>query len=443
MPERLVSLPPNELEAIMRHPLQWWARQAVEELLGHLRGCASWSDYSEFQRLLFQPLWEIESARGSVRRVMKRLSRNRGLPRDVPELPDGRDPHDLGVWETEDRVHERVARQLRSVGDALAWRVTGFDRRYILAVSRNDHAGPMAGKEGLEYELGRVVSLWEEDGNFALLHDLTNCLRIADLTEFTSEGWRWLHEVKRSGNATISQRRRMQGAVEALNDDGVLPGTEARLVSVPGDLKTELSYMNDALELAAQRGVVGMKVPGGRALIAMDIMKMASERISGGADAWIARGDKAKRGALKRAGIDKDRHHLSMRTADWAARSPTAVPYGIYPLTAARVADLICDFASVEIVMSPRTLLESLAAHGFGTQMLLPAASGELHGDQPMFRIIHQGRSLVVHAGMAAQLLAELIDLDLFVIAVETLLRRRDVPAQPVITFENESATWR
>lgn len=443
MPARLVTLPPTELEAVMLHPLQWWARGVVEELLGALRECDDWSDYSDFQRLLFQQLWQVESARGAVRRVVKRLNRNRGLPPTVPELPDGKDPHDPQAWKNEDRVHERVARQLRSVGDALAWRVTGFDRRYILALSRNDQAGPMAGKAGLGFELGQVVKLWDEDGSFALLHDLTSCLRIADLTEFTSDGGRWLHEVKRSGNATTAQKRRIHAALGALNEDGALPGTEARLVSVDRQYETQISYMKDALDLAERRGVVGMKVPGSRALIATNVVTMASETEPGGAEAWISRSEKAKRGALKRAGIHEDRHHLTMRTADWAARSPTAVPYGVYPLTPAQCADLICDLVSIEIVMSPRGLFESLTEHGFRTQMLLPAANGDLHGSQPMFRIAHQDRRLVIHAGMAAQLLAELIDLDLFVAAIETLLKRRDIPKQPVITFADESATWR
>ncbi len=41
-------------------------------------------------------------------------------------------------WEPEVDVCERVERQLRSVADALAWRVFAYDRRVIVALSRND-----------------------------------------------------------------------------------------------------------------------------------------------------------------------------------------------------------------------------------------------------------------------------------------------------------------
>jgi hypothetical protein len=35
----------------------------------------------------------------------------------------------------------------------------------------------------LPFELGRIKELWEQDGHFGLQRDLTNCIRIADLTE--------------------------------------------------------------------------------------------------------------------------------------------------------------------------------------------------------------------------------------------------------------------
>jgi hypothetical protein len=77
---------------------------------------------------------------------------------------------------------ERIARQYMCIGDALAWRVFGFERRYIIALSQNAPPGVMEGKEGLAAEREQVVWAWREDGRFALLHDLTNCLRIGDVT---------------------------------------------------------------------------------------------------------------------------------------------------------------------------------------------------------------------------------------------------------------------
>jgi hypothetical protein len=72
----------------------------------------------------------------------------------------------------------------------------------------------MYGKEGLPYELGRIKELWESDGHFALHHDLTNCLRIADLTEFT-DGGGLLREIKRRPHTEKAQMDRAQAAVRS------------------------------------------------------------------------------------------------------------------------------------------------------------------------------------------------------------------------------------
>ena len=60
------------------------------------------------------------------------------------------------AWQLEHDVCERVARQYRCVGGALAWRVFGFQRRHVIARCLNGPPGVMAGKAGLAAELARV-----------------------------------------------------------------------------------------------------------------------------------------------------------------------------------------------------------------------------------------------------------------------------------------------
>ena len=64
----------------------------------------------------------------------------------------------------------------------------GYDRRAIIALSRNDSPGLSYNKLGLNAELTAIEELWKSDGHFALHHDSTNSLRIGDLTEFTAGG---------------------------------------------------------------------------------------------------------------------------------------------------------------------------------------------------------------------------------------------------------------
>jgi hypothetical protein len=120
------------------------------------------------------------------------------------------DPNQPETWEIERDVNERLGPQHRCVGDALAWRVFGFQRKEIVALSQNAPPGPIAGKSGLQAELHAVAEARAE-GKFALLHDLTNCLRIGDITVFSADGTTWnTIEVKSNPNRTASKQRRDQ-----------------------------------------------------------------------------------------------------------------------------------------------------------------------------------------------------------------------------------------
>ena len=98
----------------------------------------------------------------------------------------------------------------------MAWRRLGFDRRYILAYSRNADPGPITARlEGLRAEVKEVFRLWNSLGQFALLHDLTNCLRIGDLTVFGGTAPE-VRDVKSNPARRLrpAQLRRMNQALE-------------------------------------------------------------------------------------------------------------------------------------------------------------------------------------------------------------------------------------
>jgi hypothetical protein len=59
------------------------------------------------------------------------------LPTAAPELQTELDPRDLESWNLEYQVFERVCRQLRTVGDALAWKLFHYERNIIIALSRS------------------------------------------------------------------------------------------------------------------------------------------------------------------------------------------------------------------------------------------------------------------------------------------------------------------
>jgi hypothetical protein len=432
----LNDMPLDRANRLYLHPIHQDTYKTLVSLISDLRQCRSFEDFHHFQQALLEEILEIQGCGKACAWVAKRLRKGRTVPAGAPELRSGGDVYDPESWELEADVCERVERQLRSIADALAWRVFNYDRPVIVALSRNELAGPMIGKEGLEEERRFVLDTWRDDGNFVLLHDPTTCLRIGDATEFKpigTNGWEaYLHEIKKDRNRKRSQQqRRKRLAEEAIRDGGALPNDpEARLVTLDVPYKTHLSRLGDAFRLAAERGVVGMKVHGGplpggrpdarlveltepyvtnlkqlgdlielakrhgcrgmklsqgRALVASSVPRVLQRWGQDLAEANRVL-DSARQRAIGRAEIDSALHHVKGFSSDTASRSPIMAPWSIYPFSPLDCASLICDLLVFETTVSAQALVESLERAGLTGEALLTPADGQLGGEMGVIR---------------------------------------------------------
>jgi len=414
----------------------------IGQFIARLRALETPEDAYEFQRYLLAELYEVEERRAECSRVIKRLRRGQRVPADVPPPPTG-DPAQLATWELEAYVFERLARQLRTVGDGFAWTCFGYDRRIIIALSRNDSPGPMYGKEGLPYELGAIQELWKTKGHFALHHDLTNCLRIADLTEFTADGKRLFHEIKAKPHTEKKQLERAQAVVDAVNNGGRLPTSvgDNRLVQLQEPYVTNLKALNDLLQLAKRDGCHGMKLHQGRALVASSLPVFTArwkEDLEGGSDAL----DSAKQQAYKRACIASAMHHIVGYSGDKAARSPLMAPWSIYPFSPIDCAALICDMLVFDTTVSADALVESLERAGLRGEVLLTPADVQVEGEMPVIRAHWRNRAVTWHALGLNQLLYELAEPDALARGMREVLLMDDPSDHPELVYAKEADSW-
>ena len=198
-------------DALLWHPRQLAALDTLAGLIGQLRACENVKDGYEFQQELLRLRLAADEDRMAFRQAVRRIHSGKQPQPHAPEPQSGLDPSSLATWQIEHDVCERLGRQYRCVGDALAWRVFGFQRKYILALSRNDPPGSMARKAGLATEQATVEQAWQ-DGQFALMHDLTNCLRIGDITVFTDDGPRIIEVKTDPRRRNAAQERRIEAA---------------------------------------------------------------------------------------------------------------------------------------------------------------------------------------------------------------------------------------
>ncbi len=259
---------------VFAHPRHEAAQKALPDLIVQLRAAANVKDGYELQQELIGHVRETEEARNAFSKAVEQMEDGKSPQPGAPEPRSGRDPSLLETWRFERGVCERVARQFRCVGDALAWRVFGFERRNIIALCQNDPPGVWAGKAGAPAELDTVEQAYRRDGQFAILHDMTNCLRIGDVTVFRSDGSRETIEVKSSPQRSKSaQQRRIHAVNDALQNAAALPGKDrrARLFDVDVPFRTHLDLLALGTERAAREGIFAARVRGDRALLVTDI----------------------------------------------------------------------------------------------------------------------------------------------------------------------------
>jgi hypothetical protein len=429
----LIDENPETIDAALRHPAQLEACEVIRDLIVALRTLEQPEAYYEFQRLLFTHLLRAEERRAAAARNVKRVQRGRPVPAPTS-----------GNWKTELLVANRVVRQLRSVGDALAWRSFHFDRRFILALSRNAPPGPMVGKRGLERELGELVHVWRRERCFALLHDLTNALRIADLTKFAPDG-RFLVEVKeRAGHIPTAQMQRMQRAIDVINEGAPLPGEDGDVALFVSDqqFKTHLKRLQEILAAADREGFASLPVSHGWVVNAVSVL---SSRFPADLEAGLEESTNRRARAFARTGLDRVAHRFRgvSPTASQGTGNPAGAPFAIYPFDPNVCARLTCDLLSFEAVIAWDRIARAFEAEGFETASPLPDRSENMAADQDVLHARRGNRGLTIHAAGLSQVLFEFVDPRRYAAAAREVLERLGASGSSVFTFANERAVWR
>lgn len=107
-----------------------------------------------------------------------------------------------------EEVKER-RRLLKLLGTTVAWILLQFDRPYIRIFNRGSNPGYIHGKKGLKLEILALEAAFKVENHAAVLHDITNCLQVGDLSIIGPEGIRTL-ELKLVKNRRKIDRREIR-----------------------------------------------------------------------------------------------------------------------------------------------------------------------------------------------------------------------------------------
>jgi hypothetical protein len=440
---RLIDFTADTITALLRQPAQLRAFSQIVSFIEGLRQTSSDEDYFDLQWALFDEIFKAQKEMEEASRNVERIKKGRSVP-----------PPRLASWAQDRALWERIQRQYRAVGDALVWRRLNFDRRYILAYSRNAGPGPITARlTGLRAEVEETRRIWSDHGQLALLHDLTNCLRIGDLTVFTDSG-PVVRDVKRDPNRKPrpAQLRRMNQALDFLSGRGPLHSQEGSygfFVSRQ-QFKTRFAALECGLAIAQTDSMASLYVSAGWVLDCF-VAVVPRDRPAQSLQEALEEIEAKKARSYRRAGLDRPgTHRLDIHAAGELAYSPAVAPPTIFPLSPSMCARLTCDLAVYKSVMSWEALADAFRAEGFTvTNPLRPAFGETLDADDRMIvaRYRHKGmdRHHSINAGGFAQVALELVEPRRYAAAMREAIEATDTrgPHRGVLTFANERSVWR
>jgi hypothetical protein len=159
--------------------------------------------------------------------------------------------------------------------------------------------------------------------------------------------------------------------------------------------------------------------------------------------AWLKRQRGSTDRAFEEAGLREPKPTLYATRADRIDQNPTAAPFAIYPFDPETCALLTCDLLTYESTMSWERLEAGFEAEGFATKNELPDRGGMMDPDTLVIAASKGSMSVLLRAGAIEQIVLELVEPQVYAAAIGELFQLgRSVPAG-MLTFANETETWK
>jgi len=172
---------------------------------------------------------------------------------------------------------------LRRLGDTIAWYAYGFDRHAILTLYTSDRKpASITGRTTLDQERIFIDAINNKgDDYFALMHDLTHCLSIADLTIFYPRGYQVIelkiHRGRKRAIRRDDRTKRQETLLKQIHEyeisgesEELVPGFLVKRLKIQVPDKYEWKLMERLLKRAMLDGYAVESIEGILAYAAFD-----------------------------------------------------------------------------------------------------------------------------------------------------------------------------
>lgn len=429
-----------EIEATLGDQLFLQLRDEYVAAITVLQQAGSPEDFMGLQLQLRNLVAEGEGLMAERRQIAKADKARRNLLARA-QRPEDRDTiaelsERLTVYE---RLHLRdrvVVHILRCIADALVWRATGYDRALFTILGDAERVAHFADEAGATFERRRAQEFWDL-GVLPIFNDLTTVLNEGDLTVLHST---WpvprvrVEEVKASGriNPKSRQAQRLESKLSFLNTGRrqTESGGQHDLWCTPVPYRHRLDDLALLMARARREGIAYAFVHPALLVTAFDMFWAGEHEVDGmtyAADQVGWRAEDTIAGSS-----------VGTRLRELNRSIPGMAPWGIFPLAAEDIADLLmCRFAYV-VTLRPERLVPDFRARGI--TLTFPTGTER----NAVFLHAHRdGDTVTVSSHLREQMLRELMTVETLVDVVDLLLqdlrRGGDVGSKTILCDETDS----
>ncbi len=200
-----------------------------------------------------------EDAVSKYKQELKSLSKKGGD--DSPATEE--DQMATAVVERELFIHRALRQALRDVADGIAWRALDYDRAMLHVIADRPGSAHVEGG-GLEAELWEFAYAIQAGEGLSILNDLTNFLKLGDVSVVREDGSVEFVEVKAGGTKSgriARQKKAMETTVTFLGE-GEKEHESGKLTILELDVhpKSFVSHVHKIIERATKHGAAGERI---------------------------------------------------------------------------------------------------------------------------------------------------------------------------------------
>jgi hypothetical protein len=251
---------------------------------------------------------------------------------------------------------------LREIMDGLVWRCFDYNRAILQMLASKQPIETLRMDHGTITNLYEFADVFLNEDSFAIYNDITNFLRVGDVTRITKDGTIEIIEVKsgekRAGRIT-RQRERMSELINFFNTGfTIFDGKTMKIVDSDLKQKTHLSLLRDGISQARRRGLHSFLV--GEHLI-VEIVDLSKANEIDDIVSFFESKHKSVRDEWHR------RHDFVIRSffLEKMEYAKNCAPFSIYPLDIETCTDIMMGRLSISVHLNFSQLLRIMQKDGW------------------------------------------------------------------------------